>query len=253
MKTAILVVSFGTTHLDTLEHTIAATERMLAETFPQYTLYRAFTSGVVRGLLARRQLQIDSVEEALARIAADGFEQVLVQPTLLIPGIEYERLCAAVQQAAGVLQVRMGLPLLNSSRDLDAVIAVLQEAYPLNPDRALLLMGHGTAHSANRIYEQLAAKLRSLSSPVMRLCTVEGTPSFDDVLAELRALPQRKLTLAPFLFVAGEHSKIDMAGSQPDSLRSLLEAAGFEVQCVLQGMGELDGIRRLFAERLRTL
>lgn len=95
MKTALLVISFGTTHLDTMEKTIAATENALAATFPAIPVYRAFTSGVVRKRLkAKFDMQVDSMEEALAQIAADGYKKVVVQPTLLIPGAEYDKLCA---------------------------------------------------------------------------------------------------------------------------------------------------------------
>ncbi len=254
MNSALLVVSFGTTHLDTMEKAIAATERVLGEAFPHCPVYRAFTSAVVRKRLAENQkIHICSVEEALAQIAADGFEHVLVQPTLLIPGEEYEKLRAAVRRAAGTLQVKIGQPLLAEEKDLDTVLTLLQKAYPTAPDTILVLMGHGTAHCANRFYEQLAARMRMLEYPTMRLCAVEGTPSFDTLLQELSALPQRKIRLVPFLFVAGDHTKNDMAGSGPESLCSLLRTQGFTVSCILQSLGELAEIRNLFVQRVRAL
>lgn len=247
MKTALLVVSFGTTHLDTLEKTIAATEQALAAAFPEFTLYRAFTSGIVRKRLkAKYDIHADSVEEAMARIAEDGFEQVIVQPTLLIPGEEYDKLCAAIQASAGKMRVSIGKPLLCGDQDLNAIIRVLQEAYPVDDDTILLLMGHGTEHIANDIYIRLAQKLRKLP---MRLCTVEGTPSFDDAIEALTELPQRNVRLAPMLFVAGDHAKNDMAGDEPDSLRSMLEEKGFAVECTLQGLGEIDAIRQMYVQR----
>ena len=248
MKTALLVVSFGTTHLDTLEKTIAATENALAAAFPEYSLYRAFTSGIVRKRLkAKFDIHVDSMEEAMARIARDGFAQVIVQPTLLIPGEEYDKLCAAIEASAGNMKVCIGKPLLCGEPDLDAIIRVLQEAYPVDGDTILLLMGHGTEHSANDIYIRLTEKIRKLP---MRLCTVEGTPSFDDAIEELTALPQRKIRLAPMLFVAGDHAKNDMAGDDPDSLRSMLEEKGFAVECTIQGLGEIDAIRQMYVQRV---
>ena len=249
MKTALLVVSFGTTHLDTLEKTIAATENPLAAAFPEYPVYRAFTSGIVRKRLkAKFDIHADSVEEAMTRIAGDGFEQVIVQPTLLIPGEEYDKLCAAIEASAGNMKVCIGKPLLCGDPDLDAIIRVLQEAYPVNDDTILLLLGHGTEHAANDIYIRLAQKMRKLP---MRLCTVEGTPSFDDAIEELTAQPQRKVQLAPMLFVAGDHAKNDMAGDEPDSLRSMLEEKGYIVSCAIQGLGELADIRNMYVEKAR--
>lgn len=247
MKTALLVVSFGTTHLDTLEKTIAATENALAAAFPEYPLYRAFTSGIVRKRLkAKFDIHADSVEEAMARIAGDGFEQVIVQPTLLIPGEEYDKLCTAIEASAGNMKVCIGKPLLCGEPDLDAIIRVLQEAYPVDDDTILLLMGHGTEHAANDIYIRLAQKMRKLP---MRLCTVEGIPSFDDAIEELTALSQRKVQLTPMLFVAGDHAKNDMAGDDPDSLRSMLEKKGFAVECKIQGLGELQAIRNMYVQK----
>ena len=251
MKTALLVVSFGTTHLDTLEKTIAATENALAAAFPEFPLYRAFTSGIVRKRLkAKFDIHADSVEEAMTRIAADSFEQVIVQPTLLIPGEEYDKLCAAIEASAGNMKVCIGKPLLCGDPDLDAIIRVLQEAYPVDDDTILLLMGHGTEHSSNDIYIRLAQKMRQ-SGLAMHLCTVEGTPSFDDAIEELTSLPHRKVQLAPMLFVAGDHAKNDMAGDEPDSLRSMLKAKGYAVSCAIQGLGELADIRNMYVEKAR--
>ena len=249
MKTALLVISFGTTHLDTMEKTIVATENALAAAFPAIPVYRAFTSGVVRKRLkAKFDIHVDSMEEALARIAADGYKKVVVQPTLLIPGEEYDKLCAAMETSANGMQIAIGKPLLCSDSDMEAMIHLLQKAYPVEDDTILLLMGHGTEHSANSIYIRMAEKMKNTS---MRLCTVEGIPSFDDVMDELSALPQKKILLAPMLFVAGDHAKNDMAGNKPDSLRSILEAKGYTVSCAIQGLGELADVQNMYAQKTR--
>lgn len=247
MKTALLVVSFGTTHLDTLEKTIVPTENALAAAFPQCPLYRAFTSGIVRKRLKSKfDIHVDSMEEALARIAGEGFEQVIVQPTLMIPGEEYDRLGASMKACAGSMRICIGAPLMQDDADLDAMVQELQEAYPVEDDTLLLLMGHGTGHTANDLYIRLAQKMHRFP---MRLCTVEGTPSFEDAIEELANLPQKKVLLVPMLFVAGDHAKNDMAGDEPDSLRSLLEANGYTVTCRIQGLGELQTIRNMYVQK----
>lgn len=252
MKTALLVVSFGTTHLDTLEKTIQATENTLATAFSEYTVYRAFTSGVVRKRLkSKHDISVDSVEEALTKISRDGFEAVIVQPTLLIPGEEYDRLQASVSVAASTMQVSVCKPLLHCEKDLDDMIQILHEAYPTADDTVLLLMGHGTEHSANNLYILLAEKMRSYTGGNLRLCTVEGTPSFEDAIEELAQMPQRKVQLAPLLFVAGDHAKNDMAGGESDSLRSILVGKGFNVECCLRGLGEIRNVQEIFINRVK--
>lgn len=250
MDPAVLVVSFGTTHTDTLRENIARTEAAIAGRFPGCALYRAFTSGIVRTRLREKlDIRVDSVEEALARIAAHGHGEAVIQPTLVIPGEEYDRLRASAGRAPGGLRCAIGQPLLRDDGDLDGIAGVLREAYPTPEDTVLLAMGHGTDHSANDLYERLAEKLRRREGPPMRLCTVEGTPTFADAARELAAMPQRKALLVPLMLVAGEHAKEDMAGERPESLRSLLVREGFRVSCIVRGLGQLPSVRELYAHR----
>lgn len=252
MKTALLVVSFGTSHLDTLERTIRATENTLASSFPEYRVYRAFTCEGVRKILkAKHNISVDSVEEAFAKISRDGFQSVIVLPTLIIPGAEYDRLLSITSSAAGSLKVSVCEPLLYSEENLDNIVRILHEAYPTKDDTILLLMGHGTAHSANDRYIRLAEKMRSYPGCTMRLCTVEGTPSFEDAINELTQMPQRQIKVAPLMFVAGDHAKNDMAGEEPDSLRSLLSENGFSVECCVQGLGEIEAVQQMYASKVR--
>lgn len=247
MKTALLVVSFGTTHPDTLEDTIAATENTLAAAFPQYPIYRAFTSAIVRRRLKSKYgLHADSVEEALARIGAEGFSQVLIQPTMVIPGEEYDRLLACVQAAAGSLSTRVGRPLLCGGADLDAIIGILRDAFPVDDDTVLLFMGHGTKHGASGIYTRLARKMEALSGGAMTACTMDA---FDAALETLSAGSRRKVRLVPLLFTAGTHAKEDMAGR----LRATLEAAGFTVEPIFQSLGQLEAIREMYVRRVAEI
>ncbi len=250
MKTGILIASFGTTHLDTLEKTIAAVERDAAASFPGMTCYRGFTSGMVRrGLKKKYDISVNSVEEVLERMKADGVEQAVVLPTFVIPGEEYERLCVTVLRDAGSMKISMGLPLLWDDSDLSDMTDLLARTYPLESDTVLLAMGHGTAHPCGCMYMRLAERMKQAG---MALCTVEGTPDFHDALKELRAGDRRKVHLVPMLLVAGDHSKNDMIGQEPDSLRSMLERNGFEVTWTLQGLGEIPAIRKRYVQRARA-
>lgn len=252
MKTAILIVSFGTTHLDTLAKTIQCVEEDMARAFPEANCYRAFTSKIVRSRLKSKYgIIVDSVEEALKRIKADGMEQVVVQPTLLIPGEEYDRLRSGALLNAGDLKIAMGLPLLWDDTDLTGMMDQLGKAYPVADDTVLLAMGHGTGHESNCLYVRLAEQMSRRGDSLV-LCTVEGKPDFEQAIGLLKAKNKRKVHLVPMLLVAGDHSKNDMAGEKPDSLRKRLEKEGFDVTWELRGLGELPAIRRLYIERART-
>ena len=254
MKQAILVASFGTTHPDTLQLSIAGLEQSLADRFPGAKIVRAFTSGVVRSRLERLHgIRVPSVEEALEELCREQFDEVILQPSLLIPGEEFDRLCRSAQPFAGRVQLRIGRPLLCEEADLDRMTGLLREAFAPGADTVLLMMGHGTAHAANDLYVRLAEKMKEVRECTMRLCTVEGTPTFADAVEELRQLPQRSVIAAPMMLVAGDHAKNDMAGDGPDSLRSLLEAEGLRVDCRLQGLGQLEQIRQLYADRIREI
>ncbi len=247
MKTGFLIVSFGTTHLDTLEKTIVATEDALKAAFPDAGHYRAFTSGIVRNRLkSKYDISVDSVEEALERMKADGIQQAVIQPTLLIPGEEYDKQRAKVLLNCGDMEVAMGLPLLWDDTDLQAMTDILAQAYHVEEDTVLVAMGHGTEHLSNCLYVRLAERMAEKG---MVLCTVEGKPSFEDAVEALKSQPKRKAHLVPLLLVAGDHSKNDMAGDEPDSLRGTLEQVGFQVDWTLQGLGELPVVQEMYVRR----
>lgn len=243
MKEAILVVSFGTTHLDTLEKTIAAVEADIAAAYPGIECRRAFTSGIVRSRLKEKfGIEVDGASEALAKLASEGFERVTVQPTLLLPGEEFDKLRSAALEAAGDMLVSVGLPLLWDDGDLAALTQILVREYPMPEGTVLLAMGHGTSHEADALYKRLALHFKKAG---IHICTVEGSISFEDALEELCAGSARRAHLVPLLLVAGDHSKNDMAGG----LKGLLEEKGFEVTFSLKGLGELKLVRERFVKR----
>ena len=259
MKQAILAVSFGTTYPDTLEKTIAATEAALAEAYPGWPVYRAFTSGMILKKLRQRDgVEIDNVAQAMARLEREGYTQVAVQSTHVMHGEEYEKMLAQLEPYKLTMEIAVGAPLLHAQSDYEAVADALLSWLPLPADgEALVLMGHGTAHFANSAYAQMEHVLQS-RCPRIYIATVEGYPTLDSVAEQLQRQPEiRRLTLAPFMLVAGDHARNDMAGGE-DSWKETLEAKGYEVRCILQGLGECPAIQKLFVahcggamERLR--
>lgn len=252
-KKAVLVVSFGTSYHETIEKNIAAAERAIAAALPDRTLFRAFTSGMILRKLARRDgLLIDDVPQALERIAAEGYTDVVVQPTHILPGEEYAKLLAlAAPYAPRFAALRYGKPLLTGWRDYLEVARVLMEELPAPAEgEAVLLMGHGTEHPVNAAYAQLEYVLHDAGWDRAFVGTVEGYPALDQVLRRLAEYPSvTRVRLYPLMLVAGDHATNDMAGPDPDSWRSRLEAAGYAVSCHLQGLGESPGIRALLARR----
>lgn len=249
MKKAILVVSFGTSYHDTLEKTIAATEKAIGEAFPGWEVRRAFTSNIImKKLRSRDGLEIDSVSQAMAKLEAQGYTHVAVQPTHVMHGEEYEKLLSQLEPYRQRLNIRVGEPLLDRQEDYELVSDALLGWLPgVAEDEALVLMGHGTAHYANASYGQLEQNLQDRQKSVY-VATVEGYPTLERVIRLLKDRPEiKKITLAPFMLVAGDHARNDMAGDD-DSWKRELEDAGYSVQCILQGLGECPAIRQLFVE-----
>lgn len=252
MKKAILAVSFGTTYPDTLEQTIAATEQALAAAYPGWEVRRAFTSGmIIRKLLKRDGLQIDNVAQAMDRLEAEGFTHVAVQSTHVMHGEEYEKMLAQLEPYRLRMRLSVGMPLLHAESDYEAVADALLAWMPkLDENEALVLMGHGTAHFANSAYAQMEHVLQERCDRVY-VATVEGYPELDSVKRRLAKRPEiQKLMLSPFMLVAGDHARNDMAGSE-DSWEVQLKAAGYPVRSVLQGLGQCPRVRELFVEHCR--
>lgn len=255
MKKALLVVSFGTSYSDTLDKTIGAIERDLAAAFPDRTLFRAFTSCVIRRKLFRRdRVRIDGVVEALEALRLDGYQDVLVQPTHIINGEETERLRAeAALYANQFPRFTMGKPLLTDQEDYTALAeAIMSEMPPMNFDEALVLMGHGTGHHANPAYAAMEYVLHDQGWHNVFVGTVEGYPTINEVVRRLNeSLNARRVWLMPMMIVAGDHACNDMAGDGPDSWKNVLIRHNFQPMPILQGLGENAAVRQLVVAHAR--
>lgn len=209
MKKAILTVSFGTSHLDTLEKTIGAIERELAEAFSDRTLYRAFTSGmVIEKLKLDHKLVIFRVEEAMEQMYRDGVREVLVQPTHIIHGLEYEKMrsqLAPYQERFS--QVRIGAPLLEATKDYEEAAGLIIEDVRPGDGESLVLMGHGTEHHTNAAYPALDYTFWAKGYKNVIVGTVEGFPEMDEVLKKLKEQQTKRVLLMPFMVVAGDCQK----------------------------------------------
>ena len=149
--------------------------------------------------------------------------------------------------------ILFGDPLLTTVEDNDYVIRAIRDEFPeLKEDEVLVLMGHGTTHYSNSIYAALDYTFKDKGCPNIFLGTVEAYPSMQSLLHMVGNYQPKRVILAPFMIVAGDHAKNDMAGDDPESWRCQFEAAGFPVSCVLKGLGEYPSIRKLFVEHVQA-
>lgn len=252
MEKGILVVSFGTSHMDTLKKTIAVLEQDVASHFSKWKIYRAFTSRmIVRKLKKTENMEIDTVKEALRRMADDGIRDVIVQPTHIINGIENDRMMEDLMECMSLFdRIRVGRPLLSSVDDYKKAIHAVMAEVEIEKEEMFVLMGHGTDHHANSAYPTLEYTFHALGYNQVLVGTVESFPELKNVMAKLEIAGKKKVVLMPFMLVAGDHAKNDMAG-EDDSWKSELEEEGYEVRVIMKGLGEFEGIRKLFLEHIR--
>lgn len=254
-KRAVLGVSFGTSHRATRERTLDVMERELGEAYPEREFRRAYTSPTIRRILRERDgIAVDSVEESLKRLLADGYEDVLVQTTHVIPGFEYEGMRETVDGFRGQFsRICCGEPLLSSEEDYRSAARILGRAWADRRQEGtdIVLMGHGTEHAANAAYLRLQQALFAEGLPDFLVGTVEASPTLEHMMELAKDRSARRVVLAPFLVVAGEHAVHDMAGDQADSWKSRCLRAGYQVECVMRGLGEYPEIRAMYLEHAR--
>ena len=202
----------------------------------------------------RDHIHYDNVAEAMERMKKDGITDVIIQPTHVMNGVENDLMKKDVLAYADHFQsVKFGAPLLTTEEDNEYVVKAVADEFPVIKDKetALVLMGHGTEHYANAVYAALDYRFEDMGYENVIVGTVEGYPEIDQVLKQLGKCRVKKVVIAPFMIVAGDHAKNDMAGEEEDSWKNIISKAGYEVQTVLKGLGEYESIRKLFVEHAR--
>lgn len=249
--TAILVVSFGTSFDDSRDVTIGAIEEDIQKAFPQYEVRRAFTAQIIIDKVKEESDEaIDNVTEALDRAVADGIKNLIVQPTHLMNGLEYNDLIAELDEYKDSFEkISVGDPLLTSDDDFDKVIAAITEATKdqSNDETAIVYMGHGTEADSNKVYADMQTKLADAGYGNYYIGTVEASPSLDDVVKALKENGKyKKVVLSPLMVVCGDHANNDMAGDEEDSWKTVLSGEGYEVETLMQGLGQIQAIRDIY-------
>ena len=272
----LLVVSFGTSFNDSRVADIKSIEDALQEANPDWSVRRAFTAQIIiNHIQARDGEKIDNMEQALERAIANGVKQLVVQPTHLMHGAEYDEMCAAIDKVRDQFDsVEIAEPLLGEVGDDATVInadkeavakavvaAALEEsgyettAAAKDAGVAYVLMGHGTAHVAKVTYSQMATQMAELGYENVFVGTVEGEPeetSCEAVIEAVKNAGYTTVVLRPLMVVAGDHANNDMAGADDDSWKTMFEAAGFTVNCQISGLGRIADVQALYVAHTKA-
>ena len=256
-KPVILLVSFGTSYNENRALTIDALEKSYEEAFPDYEIRRAFTSQIIIDKLKKRDhLEIDNVGEAMTRLVEDGVRDVIIQPTHVMAGFEYDDVVAETSLYKEYFDTfKIGSQLLRSQKDFDELVEILVEEHKAtieDPETALVFMGHGTEHPANITYTKMQEAWEEYNYPNVVVGTVESTPSLEDVLERVKGLEGvKKVVLAPMMIVAGDHANNDMAGDEEDTWKTAFTNAGYEVECHIHGLAEIEDLRKFMIEHTK--
>ena len=269
----LLVVSFGTSFNNSRAADIGGIEKALQEAYPDWSVRRAFTAQIILNhVLARDGEKIDNVEQALERAAANGVKQLVIQPTHLMHGAEYDELTKTVEDFSSMFEsVKIAEPLLGAvgadaaeiNADKEAVAKAVTEAAvseagydsldaAKEDGTAFVFLGHGTSHTAKVTYDQMQAQMEQLGYENAFIGTVEGEPedtACEAVIEKVKAAGYTKVVLRPLMVVAGDHANNDMAGEDEDSWLSMFKAAGFEkVDTQIAGMGSIPAVQQIYVE-----
>lgn len=254
IKRAILVASFGTSYNETRAKTIDIIEAEIAEAFKGWDVRRAFTSRVIiRKLKERDGVEIDYIDGALERLVNEGYEDVVVLPTLVFNGIEYEDIVRICSEFASKFKTfKIAKPLLSEESDFDELNEVILNEIRVKSkelageDSSLILMGHGTDHYSNGAFPEIQLKLFLANVNDVFVTTVEGFPTFDDLDKMMFGVTSKNVVLTPLMLVAGDHAMNDMVGDSPDSLKCIFEDKGYNVYPIIRGLAEYESIIRMF-------
>lgn len=274
----LLVVSFGTSFNDSRVADISGVEKKLQEAYPDWSVRRAFTAQIIiNHVQARDDEKIDNMEQALERAVSNGVKNLVVQPTHLMHGAEYDELVDVVNNYKDKFEtVTVAEPLLGEvGSDATAVNddkknvaeAITAEAVKTagydsldaakEDGTAFVFMGHGTSHSAKVSYSQMAAQMSEFGYENVFIGTVEGEPeetACENVINNVKEAGYKKVVLRPLMVVAGDHANNDMAGDDEDSWKSQFEASGAfdKIDTQIAGLGEIDAIQQIYVDHTKA-
>jgi sirohydrochlorin cobaltochelatase len=253
-KVGILLVAFGSS-MPSAQVSFENIDKKVKSAYPAIPVRWAYTSHIIRRKLAKQGKYLDSPEVALAKMQDEGFTHLAVQSLHTIGGAEYHdlrRTVGAFTDMGGFQRIILGYPLLATQDDMQRAVDAVIESIPQDrqKDEAVVLMGHGTHHPSNAFYAALMFQLQ-LKDPNIYLGTVQGYPDIDVIKALLLEKNIKKAYLMPFMSVAGDHAKNDMAGDEDDSWKSILTKAGITCVPILKGTAEYESFVNIWVSHIR--
>ena len=254
MKQAIIFTSFGVADAKARAECIDKTASLLAASLPEFTVCQAFTSVFIKKKLAAAGIIRDSLPEALTKLQAAGFQRVIIQPSHLTRGEEFEQkiVTAAKAYEKSFQQLLLSQPILAAADAYAEVIAAVLPGLDLKKGEQLVWLGHGSPHQHNPVYEDLQSYADANNLPInVGVLEPNDTPNFAMVLKRLKKASAKAVLLAPLLLAGGRHVAKDLAGSGNGSWLSRLEQAGFQVTVDRRGLGEFADFRQLYLARLK--
>ena len=255
-KKGILLVAFGTT-VPEAQISFENIERSVKKAFPGIPVRWGYTSRTIIRRMGEKGIQLATPEEALSSMMRENFTHVAVQSLHVMPGAEFHGLVKNVQRFAGMSKglkkVIVGDPLMTTSEDVQRVAENFLRIIPSERRKTdvVVFMGHGTHHPANVYYAALNYHVQKLD-PNVFVGTVEGWPKIDDIKSDLKNNRIKKAYLMPFMTVAGDHARNDMAGPSADSWKSMLEKEGINCVVVLKGTAEFQEFVDIWVDHLRA-
>lgn len=249
-KNALFMIHFGTTHDDTRELTIDRMNEKFSENFKDYDLFEAYTSRIVLKKLRDRNIFKNHPLKVLEMLEKQGYENIIVQSSHIIPGIEYENLLEELLAYKNKFKsIKIGKPLLYNVIDYKKVVEAIQEEYvPKNKKEALVLVCHGTDSPVGAAYALIEYVFDEYGHENVYVVSTKEYPLMETLIKKLKKDGIEEVVMAPFMFVAGEHAKNDMAGD----FKEELEENGFKVNKVfLKGLGEFEEIQNIYLEHLK--
>lgn len=252
-KVGILLVAFGSSVPSALV-SFENIDKKTKAVYPEIPIRWAYTSHIIRKKLAKQGKHLDSAEVALAKMQDEGFTHVAVQSLHTIGGAEYHdlrRTVSAFKVMGGFQGIILGYPLLATQADMQRAVDGILKTIPQERKKseAVVLMGHGTHHPSNAFYAALMFQLQ-LKDPNIFVGTVEGYPGIDLIKELLLKKEIKKAYLMPFMSVAGDHAKNDMAGDEDDSWKAILTKAGIQCVPILKGTAEYDDFVAIWVDHL---
>lgn len=257
-KDAIVVMTFGTTFAENRAKTIDATIEGIKAAHPGVKVVTAYTSHIIIDRVAANEgIKYPTPEEALAQLKAEGYTRVALTTLDIIPGMEYNyKLGVFNSYKQDFKKMTIGTPLMywqgqeEQADDVTEVLEAFATQFPkTKKGEGIVIMAHGTPNIANAYYAVIQEKLQELGYDNVFIETVEGWPSMETIIPKLKAKKIKKVTIMPFMMVAGDHANNDMAGSEEDSHKSILEKEGIKVEAYIHGLGENEAVRNVFVER----